>query len=72
MKKNKHELIRYELIRHLAYDMAKDEAFRLELFNDEDEIRWFEEFKVVFHENFEPIYNRWINYFNEMFKQYEL
>ncbi len=63
---------RYELIHHLAYEMAKDEVFREELFQDEDELRWLNGCVVEFHDDFIPVYQRWLNYFEQTFKLYEL
>lgn len=56
------------LICSLAYDMAKDEAFRNELFNNEADLSYIDEGSTeVYDEKFQPIFDRWYDYFYTQF-----
>lgn len=59
------------LICSLAYDMAKDEAFRNELFNNEADLSYLDEQGTeIYHEEFQPIFDRWYDYFYERFYEF--
>lgn len=61
----------FELIHSLAYDLAKDEAIASELFCDEDQIRWINDCcEIEFHDDFKPIYDRYVEYLQHKFEQY--
>lgn len=60
-----------DLICELAYDMAKDEVFRDNLFVDESELIIIDSLgNTSYNEEFQPIFDRWYDYFFSMFETY--